>query len=158
MPTDQGDGKRELSDGPRLVGNGTHRAERDDRGVAERGSRSKAPVCAAAVCLRRAADIAGQRRQRVKSEEKTMNVEVMQAQLRRLMLHTAAREMEAVLAKHKKSVSLEWVSELLEREIDSRKANGIQNRIKRAAFPEVTTLEEFDWEFNGKIERGRIEE
>jgi DNA replication protein DnaC len=87
-----------------------------------------------------------------------MSVEVMQAQLRRLMLSTAAREIESVLAKHKKSVSLDWVSELLEREIDSRKASGIQNRIKKAGFPEVTTLEEFDWEFNAKIERGRIEE
>ena len=87
-----------------------------------------------------------------------MSVETMKAQLRRLMLGTAARELEEVLAKHKKSVSLGWVSELLEREIDSRKASGIQNRIKRAGFPEVTTLEEFDWDFNAKIERERIEE
>lgn len=87
-----------------------------------------------------------------------MSVEIVQSQLRRLMLSTAAREIEAVLAKHKKSASLGWVSELLEREIDSRKANGIQKRISRAAFPEVTTLEEFDWEFNAKIDRSRIEE
>ena len=59
-----------------------------------------------------------------------MSVEVMQAQLRRLMLGTAARELETVLAKHKKSVSLDWVSDLLERELDSRKANGIQKRIE----------------------------
>jgi len=87
-----------------------------------------------------------------------MNVETMQAQLRKLMLSTAAREIEDVLAKHKKSVSLDWVSELLEREIDSRKEHGIQARIKRAAFPEVTTMEEFDWKFNAKIDRSRIEE
>lgn len=87
-----------------------------------------------------------------------MSVETMQAQLRKLMLSTAAREIEEVLAKHKKSVSLDWVSELLEREIDSRKANGIQKRIDRAAFPEVTTLEEFDWGFNAKIDRSSIEE
>ena len=87
-----------------------------------------------------------------------MSVETMKAQLRRLMLGTAAREIEEVLAKHKKSVSLDWVSELLEREIDSRKASGIGKRIKRAGFPEVTTLEEFDWGFNAKIERERIEE
>lgn len=87
-----------------------------------------------------------------------MSVEIVRSQLRRLMLGTAAREMEAVLAKHKKSVSLDWVTELLEREIDSRKANGIQNRIKRAEFPEVTALEEFDWGFNAKIERERVEE
>jgi len=87
-----------------------------------------------------------------------MSVEIMRAQLRRLTLGTAARELEEVLAKHKKSVSLDWVSELLERELDSRKASGIQNRIKRAAFPEVTTLEEFDWGFNAKIDRSRVEE
>lgn len=87
-----------------------------------------------------------------------MSVETMQAQLRKLQMGTAAREIEEVLSKHKKSVSLDWVSELLEREIDSRKERGIQARIKRAAFPEVTTLESFDWEFNAKIDRSKIEE
>jgi DNA replication protein DnaC len=87
-----------------------------------------------------------------------MSVETMQAQLRKLMLSTAAKEIEEVLSKHKKTVSLDWVSELLEREIDSRKERGIQTRIKRAAFPEVTTLESFDWEFNPKIDRSKVEE
>lgn len=87
-----------------------------------------------------------------------MSVETLQAQLRKLMLSTAAREIEEVLAKHKKSASLEWVGELLEREIDSRKERGIQTRIKRAAFPEVTTLESFDWKFNAKIDRSKVEE
>lgn len=87
-----------------------------------------------------------------------MSVETMQAQLRKLQMSTAAREIAEVLAKHKKSVSLDWVSELLEREIDSRKERGIAARIKRAAFPEVTTLESFDWEFNAKIDRSKVEE
>jgi DNA replication protein DnaC len=87
-----------------------------------------------------------------------MSVETMQAQLRKLQMSTAAREITEVLAKHKKSVSLEWVSELLEREIDSRRERGIAARIKRAAFPEVTTLESFDWEFNAKIDRIKVEE
>lgn len=87
-----------------------------------------------------------------------MSVETMQAQLRKLQMSTAAKEIEEVLSKHKKSVSLDWVSELLEREIDSRKERGIQTRIKRAAFPEVTTLESFDWEFNPKIDRSKVEE
>lgn len=87
-----------------------------------------------------------------------MNVETIQSQLRMLKLNTAARELEDVLAKHRQAASLPWVSELLEREIDARKERAIARRIERAAFPEVTTLESFDWKFNPKIDKGKIEE
>jgi len=86
-----------------------------------------------------------------------MNVETVQSQLRKLLLTTAARELHDVLARRKKAVSLEWMSELLERELDSRKERGIQKRIQRAGFPEVTSLASFDWRFNPKIDRKRIE-
>lgn len=87
-----------------------------------------------------------------------MNAETLRSQLRKLLLSTAARELEEILSKHKKAASLDWVSELLEREIDARKENGIQTRIKRAGFPRVTALESFDWAFNPKIDRKKIEE
>lgn len=61
-------------------------------------------------------------------------------------------------AKHKAAVSLHWVSELLERELDARKERALQKRIERAQFPELATLEAFDWRFNPKIDKDKIEE
>lgn len=87
-----------------------------------------------------------------------MNVEVIRKQLKSLKLSTAAGEIEAVLTRHQQAASLEWVSELLEREIDARQERALQRRIQRAEFPEVTTLEAFDWKFNLKIEKAKIEE
>lgn len=87
-----------------------------------------------------------------------MNIEAIQTQLRRLKMKTAAQEIHDVLGRHKRAVSLDWLGELLERELDAKKERGIQMRIKRAAFPEVCTLESFDWKFNPKIERDEVEE
>jgi len=86
-----------------------------------------------------------------------MNIETIRKQLKMLKLSTAAQEMEAVLTRHKQAASLEWVSELLEREIDARQERALQKRIARAEFPEVTTLETFDWHFNAKIDQAKIE-
>ena len=82
----------------------------------------------------------------------------MKTQLRTLKLSTAAREIDEVLAKHKAAASLHWVSELLERELDARKERSFHKRVERANFPELRTLEEFDWQFNPKVDRTRIEE
>lgn len=87
-----------------------------------------------------------------------MNIAAMQTQLKTLKLSTAARELAEVLARHKEAASVGWVSELLEREIDARRQRAIQKRIARAEFPEVRTLEEFDWKFNPKIDRAKVEE
>lgn len=86
-----------------------------------------------------------------------MNAETVQTQLRKLWLSTAAKELHDVLARRKKAVSLDWVSELLERELDARKERGIQRRIQRAGFPEATALESFDWRFNPNIDKKKIE-
>lgn len=85
-----------------------------------------------------------------------MNIETVRNQFKTLRLHTAATELEEVLSEHKKAVSLTWVSDLLEREIDSRRENALMSRIKRANFPEITTLEGFDWSFNPEINEGQI--
>jgi len=87
-----------------------------------------------------------------------MNIEAVKTQLRSLKLSTAASELDEVAARHKAAVSLQWVSELLEREIDVRRERGLQKRIDRADFPELRSLEEFDWKFNPKIDREKIEE
>lgn len=86
-----------------------------------------------------------------------MNVEAIRKQLKSLKLSTAAQEIEAVLTRHKQAASLEWVSELFERELDARQERALQRRILRAEFPEVTTLEAFDWKFNTKIDQAKIE-
>ena len=86
-----------------------------------------------------------------------MNIEVVRKQLKVLKLSTAAQEMEEVLQHHKEAVSVGWVSDLLEREIDARSERSLQRRIERAGFPEIKTLEAFDWTFNTKIDRAKIE-
>jgi len=87
-----------------------------------------------------------------------MNIETIKSQLKTLKLPTAMRELEAVIARHKQSVSLHWVSELLEREIDVRKERSLTKRIERASFPEIKTIESFDWKFNPKVDKNKIEE
>lgn len=85
-----------------------------------------------------------------------MNIETVRNQFKTIKLHTAASEIEQVLAKHKKAVSLSWISDLLEREIDARREKALMARIKKANFPEITTLETFDWSFNPDINENKI--
>lgn len=87
-----------------------------------------------------------------------MNLETIKQQLKQVRLSHAAREIDAVVEKHPKAVQLAWVTELLEREIDARKENTIRLRIKKAGFPELTSLENFDWSFNPEIGEARIRE
>lgn len=87
-----------------------------------------------------------------------MNIEALKSQLTALRMSTAASNLEDTLAREKKSISLSWLSLLLEQEIDARKEKAVQARIRHAEFPEVTSLESFDWEFNPDINRERIEE
>ncbi len=86
-----------------------------------------------------------------------MDIETVRAQMTELKLVTAANEISEVLVKYKKAVSLNWISELLERELDARQERRLQERIKRASFPEITSLEKFNWDFNPKIPREKIE-
>ena len=85
-----------------------------------------------------------------------MNAEAVRNQFKALKLHTAATELQEVLDQHKKAVSLSWISDLLEREIDSRREKALMTRIKKANFPEITSLETFDWSFNPQIDENRI--
>jgi DNA replication protein DnaC len=87
-----------------------------------------------------------------------MNPETLKSLLIDLRMLTAARELEPVLALQKKAVTLGWVSDLLEREIDVRRQKSLQHRLKTARFPEITTLEGFDFEFNPDIDEEKIRE
>jgi DNA replication protein DnaC len=87
----------------------------------------------------------------------TMNVEAIRQQLKALKLPTAAKELEDVLHDHKQAADVGWVSDLLSREIDARRERALEKRIERADFPELATLEAFDWKFNPKIDRTKIE-
>lgn len=87
-----------------------------------------------------------------------MSLEIIKQQLQQVRLWHASREIESVVEKHQKAVHLAWISELLEREIDSRKENAVKLRIKKAGFPELTSLENFDWSFNPAIGEDKIRE
>jgi DNA replication protein DnaC len=87
-----------------------------------------------------------------------MSIETIKEQLKQVRLSHASREIDDVVEKHKKAVNLGWVTDLLEREIDGRKENTIRTRIKKAGFPELTSIENFDWQFNPEIGEAKIRE
>lgn len=61
-----------------------------------------------------------------------------------------------MLTEMKKSVQTDWVVSLLERELDARKERALERRITFARFPELATLEAFDWDFNPDVPRERV--
>jgi DNA replication protein DnaC len=85
-----------------------------------------------------------------------MNLQTIKQQLNFLKLNTASNEIDQVLQAQKKSICLSWLGELLERELDSRKEKAIEKRIKKAKFPEITTIESFDFNFNKSINKQKI--
>ncbi len=87
-----------------------------------------------------------------------MTIDVIRDQLKNLKMPTASQELETVLHKRKRSTDIQWLSELLEVELNARKDNAIERRIRRADFPERRSLEQFNWEFNKNLPREEIEE
>ncbi|MCB0335833.1 MAG: IS21-like element helper ATPase IstB [Bdellovibrionales bacterium] len=83
-----------------------------------------------------------------------MNSDIVKQQLSFLRMSVAAKELEQVIGG--RQTHFDWVSELLEREIDARKERALINRIKRAQFPKVASLEEFDFDFNPDIDKAKI--
>jgi len=86
-----------------------------------------------------------------------MNIDTIASQLETLRMSTAARELEEVLTRQNKAADLNWLADLFGREIDARKERAMNNRIERAGFPEITSLEAFDFAFNPDISREKIE-
>lgn len=87
-----------------------------------------------------------------------MQIDVIREQLKQLRLPNAMSELEMILQKRKIKSDIGWLSELLESELDARKQSALERRMKRASFPERTSLEQFNWEFNNKIPREQIED
>lgn len=86
-----------------------------------------------------------------------MTIDVIRDQLKKLHLPAASMELENILQKRKKPVDVQWLSELLTAEIDSRRDNATERRIKRADFPERRSFEQFNWDFNKKLPREQVE-
>lgn len=87
-----------------------------------------------------------------------MNLETIKSQFKELRLPVASQELEIVLQQEKRAVSLNWISELLQRELDARREKNLKARIKSAMFPSVNSLESFDFTFNPKIDQRTIRE
>lgn len=85
-----------------------------------------------------------------------MSLETIKELLVNLRLYTAGREIDEVLATQKRSVPLDWLENLLSREWDERRERATLKRIQNADFPEITTIEGFDWSFNPDIDEARI--
>ncbi len=85
-----------------------------------------------------------------------MNPETMKQQLQHLRLSHASKSLDDILARNKKAVSLGWVSELLQSELDARREAACRARIKAAMFPEITTLESFDFSFNPAVPEEKV--
>lgn len=86
-----------------------------------------------------------------------MTVTLLQDHLKHLRLSTAARELPEILTNLRKAPDLTWAISALEREIDARRERALERRICFARFPEIATLEAFDWEFNPCVPRAEIE-
>ena len=80
-----------------------------------------------------------------------MSVGTLQSLLKTLRLSTSAQELPSLLAESKRAVNLSWAIDLLQREVDSRKENMLQRKIKRGNFQLLKAMEDFDWDFNPKI-------
>lgn len=87
-----------------------------------------------------------------------MTIDVIRDQLKQLRMPAAALELEALIQKNKKSMDPKWLTELLSIELDARAENAIEKRIKRAEFPERRSFEQFNWDFNKKLPREKIED
>jgi DNA replication protein DnaC len=85
-----------------------------------------------------------------------LSIETIRRHLTELKLHVAAKDIEDILARQRKSVPIDWIEELLCHEIDHRRERATMKRIKEAEFPEITTIENFDFEFNPDIDESRI--
>lgn len=87
-----------------------------------------------------------------------MTIDVIRDQLKQLRMPAASAEIEGLVQKGKRSQDLKWLSELLTTELDARADNAVEKRIKKAEFPERRSFEQFNWDFNKKLPREKIED
>ena len=53
-------------------------------------------------------------------------------------------------------MKLDWLTELLQHEIDARRDNAQRLRFKQAGFPAACAIEHFDFGFNPEIDAAHI--
>ena len=77
-----------------------------------------------------------------------------------LKVPLTAEELDALLAQAEREglAHLEFVYRLIAEQARQRRERSIAARIREARFPELTTLDNFQWDFNKSINRGQIEE
>ncbi|RPI43663.1 MAG: hypothetical protein EHM67_04885 [Hyphomicrobiaceae bacterium] len=63
----------------------------------------------------------------------------------------------ATAAAHKQISHLEYLAELIEGEAARRETRAIERRIKKARFPVLKTMEDFEWNWPKKINRPQIQ-
>lgn len=87
-----------------------------------------------------------------------MGVTAVEGLMRELKLTVAADEMSDVLSASKENVSLNWITELLQREVDARAERKLERMLRRSRIPELKSIEQFDWNFNPTISRDKIDD
>lgn len=87
-----------------------------------------------------------------------MSIKSLETIMFDLRLKTASGELRGLLKEYKSNASLDWITDLLQREVDARKEQALQNRIRRAKFPTLKSFEQFDWKFNKSLSKKKIEE
>lgn len=87
-----------------------------------------------------------------------MSIKSLESLMKELRLKTASSELKDLLKEYKSNVSLDWITDLLQREVDARKENALKMRIRRAKFPALKSMEIFDWDFNKTISKKKMEE
>jgi hypothetical protein len=63
-----------------------------------------------------------------------MLIDTVRDQLKQLRMPVASAELETIIQKRKKNTDVQWVSELLSAELNARKDNAVEKRIRKAGF------------------------
>jgi len=87
-----------------------------------------------------------------------MGAKTVEILLRELKLLTAAKELEDVLIESSDNATFNWITNLLQREVDARKERKLASRVRRSKIPELKSLEQFDWKFNPMISKDKVED
>jgi len=87
-----------------------------------------------------------------------MSIKSLESLMKQLKLKTAAKDLRELLKEYESNISLDWITDLLQREVDDRKERALECRIKKAQFPALKSFEHFDWDFNKSINKKKVEE
>ncbi len=87
-----------------------------------------------------------------------MLIDTVRDQLKQLRMPAASAELEDIVKTGKRNTDVQWLSDLLSIELDARKDNAVEKRIRKAGFPERRSLEQFNWEFNKNLPKEKVEE